>query len=378
VSSTAAAAREADASPHLLDLADGLPAEAQVVLAMLAELDRVALAEVERALLERLRQPVSAADRRATELGLLASLLNSQPLDANGRTPVIPAKDYDALRISTGSEAPTAETLAAKFGSWRKACRHAYGMRQDGSYSSSPSRPWSNAMLGKPKRLYVRDDVVAAVRGCGLALGRVPSVNDYLRWARRQRAKARQSGLQVTAPSQAVVYRFFAHWQDAVSDARFDMVEIARARLQKLLGAAGVPALPNDPLQRLQTAAAEHLAAAGFDQLHVDRFEKEGFAWLPLDRACALAHLLGGSLDWLGGRALDPGEPSAASGRFDSTRYKAALKEAPITATAMRDLLGLGVAAYNGIVGGREAMVLAELVLIAKQLKLAASELVVA
>jgi hypothetical protein len=42
----------------------------------------------------------------------------------------------------------------------------------------------------------------------------------------------------------------------------------------------------------------------------------------------------------------------------------------------MRDLLGLGVAAYNGIVGGREAMVLAELILIAKQLKLAADDLV--
>lgn len=163
------------------------------LLAMIAAAPPEALREVARALQNKLNEPKSAAARRVAELGLLAICLDEHPQEP-GLTPRVPAELYDAERLRRAPNAPSAETLARRFGSWKRACYAAYGLRIDGS-KSAPGDPWASGVPGKaPGRPYRRDECIESVRLCASEIGRRPSSSAYAEWRANRRARARAAG----------------------------------------------------------------------------------------------------------------------------------------------------------------------------------------
>ena len=170
-----------------------------------------AMLEVASALHARLNAPATPAQRRVSELGALAALLDEHPQDPD-YLPSVTEDDYDQRQIRTGSTAPSAETLARRYGGWSRACVAAWTLQIDGTKREPGANPWPSPILGKravPE--YTRDECIASIQACAKAIGRRPSSSDFITWRINRLARARSRGeavriayfgriLQVLAP----------------------------------------------------------------------------------------------------------------------------------------------------------------------------------
>lgn len=200
------------------------------VEAMLAALERPALVELERALTITLAVPVTAAERRHTELGFLAELLWEQQRvhETAGRSEDFiarePQHEYDQSRPAT---APSGASLSRRYGSWMAACRAAAAVIHTDDRRQSQDavgKPWATPTRGRQKPApYTWAEVDAAIRACASDLG-IPvtqlTSNRYYDWVRAQRSAARRRGLdplQIRLPTQRSVERHSRGWRSVIT-----------------------------------------------------------------------------------------------------------------------------------------------------------------
>ncbi len=356
---------------------------------MLNGLNPEAISELERALSLKLTGSPSAAERRVRELGALAALLSRQPVVPGDPDdiPAVQIDEYERFCAEHAPDAPDHRRLVERYGSWLKACRAAYELLPDGR-SRGPGHPWPSPTRGKRRvRAYTKGELHAAIRRCGVELGRAPSSGDFHRWTREKKRLARLAGVQPAAwpdehprfSSISVLYRFYPHgenrWRLALADSNLTEVELAAARARRLLGIAVSKPHSDGAVQRLLDAP-ELIAACGFTSEDLKRIRKDGFGWLLLSQAAKAAADLGGSLDWLAGRSLEMGAPPPADVAFDRANYERLLKEKRLAAKEVREALDLTQSPYAALLAGRREPLVAELVVLAGLLNVTIDELV--
>lgn len=173
--------------------------------AMIGCLSPPARKELARVLHAKLNRPVSPAERRVRELGLLARVLDEVPQPPE-RLPYVERKLYDARREETGRAALSSSTLADRFGSWKQACRAAWGLLRDGR-SVGDRDPWARPPRGAP---YTIEEARATLHECARALGRVPTSHEFHMWVMERRSRARQTGEAARVAHLSSVYRLIA------------------------------------------------------------------------------------------------------------------------------------------------------------------------
>jgi hypothetical protein len=111
------------------------------------------------------------------------------------------AGDYERWRRSSGGNAPTRNTVAAAYGSWRAAL-DAVGLDKSRSLSAEKvdAIRGGNASAYAARRDTSRRGIIDTVRRCIAELGHEPRATEFLRW---RRARAPDS------PSQTTIYRAF-------------------------------------------------------------------------------------------------------------------------------------------------------------------------
>jgi hypothetical protein len=355
------------------------------ILAMLAALPVESLAELESALARRLQPPPTAAERRVDELGFLAQLLHelrppdqTQPGDSfetagakggRGRrragaidVPRLNRMVYEQRQPLEAPDAPSAQLLVKRYRTWTRACRAAYGLRPDGR-SIGPSNPWMQPQRGKSGRpRYHEDDVRDSIRRCAFLLGRVPSAGDYHLWAREQKrldrlrgGGERSEGGHPLVPGIQVVYRIYKkagseanRWRAAVADANLDDADVARARYKLLR------------LDETQAAPAPDQA----------------LLLLPISEAIAQAQEVGVSLDWLAGRAVEPGTPPSEGAVFDPACVVAERNRRGIADSALRDALRLQLGPWRRLLNGKLEPTLGQVSILGQALGVESAKLI--
>jgi hypothetical protein len=185
------------------------------IVAMIAQLQREPLAELERALAAKLAPRRAPADRRREEFALLSELVDGW--DGRGRSPVKRAL-YD--EVSTADDPPS-KSLVRRHGSWVDACQAALAAPSE-SDGAQPRQPWVTARIGQPRPAnYTSEEVIRAYLECWRAIGREPTSNVFYSWVAERRRRARESGAPVPRlPTQRSVERHFTSWADLQAAAR--------------------------------------------------------------------------------------------------------------------------------------------------------------
>lgn len=175
---------------------------------MLDVLGPVGLRELELWLQADLAEGRDVADKRASELGALASMLNALAPAPGWGYPTIKQSEYDKRRPQ-GARA--GRRLAEKYGGWKRACKAAYGLKTDGRARSRSQHAWPPPVARGGLRVqpYTRDEVIWAVRRCGLELACRPSSSTYVRWSAAKRRLARVNNTSARIASIGAVYRHF-------------------------------------------------------------------------------------------------------------------------------------------------------------------------
>ena len=294
-----------------------------VVLALVEECSPQGVVELERALTAHLRDEETPRERRVRELLPLAELLESGHAVRIPGHPVAEARiarqDYDRLRPEG---APSSEALADRFGGedragWLYVCSAAHGLLPDGRKRGQPLA-WPTGLRGNPQPTHSGGEAVTrSIRACALALGRRPNSAIYEEWVGRRRRAARQHGGARAVDKLALrrlsqVYDHFPDWDSALRAADITDAEHAAARAKRLtvVDPEQLPEGPPKPAERFEELQEDQLDALELTAVERRRSARGDYAKLELGRAAALAHALGGSLDWLAGRVEDPGEPS--------------------------------------------------------------------
>lgn len=368
-----------------------LPHELVALTAMLGRCSTAGQVELERLLTAKLYPAPTVSEDRLAELLPLAELLES-PLAIHvpnhPLAPVHMAQDaYDRVRPAG---APASDRLVERYGGganggWYRACRAAWGLMPDGR-KRKPGAAWAypNRGAGALPRSS-RAAVLASIRECALTMGRRPSSNTFKRWAEAQRrAEGRRRGARgrVGSPQRvfgmAAVYRHFASWAKALDAARITDAELVAARAARVPGVAVTP----DPLaadssppapglsraERLAELSVTELDAAGFSESQracLSRSSDKCFGRLPLSRAAALAHSLGGSLEWLVGMDSATGKPAPAGMRFDGYAFNELRKRHRLREEAVLSKARLSLGRYRGIIMGSTEPTLTEVVALA-------------
>lgn len=314
---------------------------AEAAMALLLPLPAHAQAEISRALAAQVGDPrPAAADVRVAELGALAALLN-EIADPTERTalrtqaPPLPQAIYDAQRPLG---APTSDWLSRKYDGWLKARRAAWGLLPDGRHAG-PGRPWACPVV-KPPISYQREDCVRSVRECALALGRLPSSADYVRWRRAvlDRARSETYHARRLAPYQ-VIKREFGNFKSLVLAASITERELLDAR-----AAWAGPGRQAD-LDRALSDRLRELGDDAWERVGLTIEERSiviagGAGRLPIDQAITLAQQLGVSLDFLAAQTSDPGEPPPPGAAFDGGVVSSVRHERGISETDLMDQMG--------------------------------------
>jgi hypothetical protein len=151
--------------------------------------------------------PVSAPPRASKE-ALYVAVLQAWAGDT-GRPHT--ATSYERWRAGSSGGAPSRNTFARFFGSWREALAAA-GLPGDGTRSRATNA--RSIETAAPARVasgeHSRAAVLREVHNCWTALGRVPTASEFFRW---RLANAPDS------PSQASIYRLFPGGWSAVLEA---------------------------------------------------------------------------------------------------------------------------------------------------------------
>jgi hypothetical protein len=213
------------------------PAATSGVEAMLGALGSVGLRELELWVQADLADDMTAADRRAAELGPLASMLNVLAPLPGWSYPTIKQAEYDRRRARGAMTGPV---LATRYGGWKRACKAAYGLKADGRTRGRSHHAWPNTLRGEPRvEPYTRDEVIRAVRACGLELTCRPSSSTYVRGSAAKRRLARVNNVDVRIPSINAVYRHFPaggreRWRRVLVAAALTEEELRRAHVRRL------------------------------------------------------------------------------------------------------------------------------------------------
>jgi hypothetical protein len=215
-------------------LADLTPLEA-----MLDALGQVGLRELELWVQSDLAEGPTAADKRAAELGALASMLNVLAPRPGWTYPIIKQAHYDKCRPPA---AMTGRVLATKYGGWKRACKAAYGLKPEGRTLGRSHQAWPSPVpRGEPRvKPYTREDVVRAVRACGLELACRPSSSTYIRWSAAKRRLARVNNTSARIPTIGAVYRHFPpgvkgeRWRRVLKAAALTENELRQAHARRI------------------------------------------------------------------------------------------------------------------------------------------------
>lgn len=346
------------------------------LLAMVSQLERGDLAELERAMrLELVPQP-TAAERRSNELGRLASILNPLPLPPYLTFPVIERELYDERR--SGGD-PLSARLIERFGSWRRACYHAYGLLEDGR-SRGPGNPWPMPLRGKTMPLpYERHEIRAAIRACALALCVRPSSSTFFDWVAAKRSRALARGLILRLPTKRSVYAHYpaeiGGWNAALEDAQITDEELDLAWADRLgIEPEDVYALtPADVLGALST---EELRASGLSGPAIRLLRRKQPSELPLPQAVDLAVWVGASLAWLAGLTRKMGEAPAAGSTLSTALLVERRRELDLPEASVRKAARLQLGPYRRTLSGKRTPTLVECAAFAGVLRLDLAQLI--
>ena len=270
---------------------------------------------------------------------------------------------YDQLRPDS---APSAAQLTAHYGTWQRACRAADGLLPDGRYAGI-GLPWVNLPAGRPRAdRYTREDAVAAIRECALALLTHPSCHQYLLWARGRNAARDGRDQQRRLPSHAVIMRCFGGYRAALAAAAISDEELAAASAERAGLALG--RLASSPRSRLAAISAEDCMRLGLDADTILRLGADGFGWLPLPDAIELTSALGGSLDWLAERTPAPGETPPSGAVLNAARVRELRDQSALSDCELRTRAGLPLGPWRRLLNGSFTPTLAQTAQIASAL----------
>jgi hypothetical protein len=216
----------------------------------------------------------------------------------------------------------------------------------------APQRPASRAPMerkGRPRvEPYSNPELVDALRRCGRALGRVPTTTAYVNWTRRQCERARRGGHdRPRLPSLASIYKRFKSWEAALAAAALNPDELAAARSHRGTLASAENERVRGPITLLRALDDDRLSAHGLGRLDVDGLEHGGLFEFPLSSALAVAVTLGGSLDWLGGRVVERGNPPSDDASLDVEAVDGLRRGRRLPESAVLEALDVGLGPWR-------------------------------
>jgi hypothetical protein len=177
--------------------------------------------------------------------------------------PTIKQAEYDSRRPR---HAMTGPMLAQKYGSWKRACKAAYGLRPDGRTRGRSHHAWpTSAPRGEPRvRQYTREEAIRAVRACALELACRPSSSTYVRWSAAKQRLARVNSMSARVPSIGAVYRHFPgrgrdRWRGVINAAALTDAELREAFARRMTRRS-----------RLEVPTTPEAVALGHLATHVD------------------------------------------------------------------------------------------------------------
>jgi hypothetical protein len=219
------------------------PADLSPLEAMLDTLGPVGLRELELWVQSDLTVGPAVADKRAAELGALASMLNTLTPALGWSYPTIKQAEYDRRRPQG---ARTGRRLAEKYGGWKRGCKAAYGLKAEGRTRGRSHHAWPSPVPRGETRVepYTREEVIRAVRACGLELACRPSSSTYVRWSAAKRRLARVDNTSSRIPTIGAVCRHFPagnreRWRRVVEVVALTDEELGRAHGKRLGSQAG-------------------------------------------------------------------------------------------------------------------------------------------
>lgn len=271
-------------------------------------------------------RPTTARQRRRGDLWLVRDLI----IAAEGAFPERIV--YDEARGATG--ALSSHTLVHRYGSWWEACSIASRMEADGKLP--PGQTFSGGRLTRGRKApkpYTTEEAVSAVRLCAFSFGRRPTSLDYYDWSARQRRIARERRIEKRVPSKMALARLYPgprRWQRIIASAAITDRELQQARAALLL----------------------HLELEQLQMRLTDGDTCGPFLALPLGDAARLAAELGGSLDWLAGRAANSGPVANLELRFCAERFIALRDHAPVAPGMLAAVAGLTVGQSRRLLTG--------------------------
>jgi hypothetical protein len=304
----------------------------------------VARRELEARLAADLTDEPTAADRRAAELGALASMLNMRAPARGWTYSTIGQAEYEKRRPD---DAPPASVLAERYDGWKRACKAAYGLKPDGRTLGRSHHAWPHPGRGRPWiEPYTVDEVVRAIRRCGLELACRPSSTTYVRWSATKRRLARENNKDVRIPNINAVYRHFGPRWSGARDA-WRRAAAAAAITDDDLREAHVRRMKLDQLEltaadELDPETAKTLQAAGVTDESIELIQQGEPGKLKLWQAVVAARTVGCSLAFLIHATRERGQPPAGDLRFDHVAYLRRRRDAGIAAERVRQVLGLG------------------------------------
>jgi hypothetical protein len=179
---------------------------------------------------------------------------------------------YEEWRRTSPRDAPTRNTIAAAFGSWREAVTAAglstEGCRAGTAVARVRGRAAARAGLLAEQR---RDTILAAVRACMQMLGRHPSPTEYMAWRRRF---ARET------PAHATIYRAFPDgWASVLAALQMARgSSLAAQLLQPHPQPLHVPPPPREDLARVpdvQAGSVDQIGHEGVAGQEVAAWQRE-------------------------------------------------------------------------------------------------------
>jgi uncharacterized membrane protein len=194
--------------PPDADSLDSGPLDSGPLTAMLDSLPPLGRREIEAWLAQELAGESTPAERRVAELGALAEMLNQVAPEPGWTYSMIPQAEYDERRPK---DAPRGAVLAKRYGSWKRACKAAYGLKPDGRTLGRSHHAWPHEPgRGQPRvAAYTFEEAIRAIRRCGLELACRPTSPTYMHWYKAKRELARERGMSVRIPNIYAIYRHF-------------------------------------------------------------------------------------------------------------------------------------------------------------------------
>ena len=311
------------------------------VEAMVAALSPLGRRELEAWLQRDLTVQATSAERRVAELGALAEMLNQITPEPGWSYAMIEQAEYDAHRPA---DAASGRSLSERYGGWKRVCKAAYGLKPDGRTLGRSHHAWPHHPgRGKPRvSEYTLDEIIFAIRRCGLELACRPTSTTYMRWSEAKRRLARERGMSVRVPSIYAVYRHFPagdrqRWRRAVAAVALTDDEL-RAAFAKRMRIEQIELTVADELDADMQAA---LRSAGLTEASLELVREGRAGDLSLSQAVAAAQALACSLEYLTRTTSERGRPPSEAARFDHVTYARRRKELGLSAESIRVALKL-------------------------------------